>query len=94
MKRRSLGRTGLSVSEICLGTMTFGSMADEKTAHRCLDVAFEAGVDFIDIAEVYPVPPDRQTAGLSEEICGRWLAGRSRDEVIVARRIARAALRS
>jgi aryl-alcohol dehydrogenase-like predicted oxidoreductase len=88
VKRRSLGRTGLSVSEICLGTMTFGSMADEKTAHRCLDVAFEAGVDFIDIAEVYPVPPDQRTAGLTEEICGRWLAGRSRDEVIVATKVA------
>ena len=86
--RRSLGRTGLTVSEICLGTMTFGSMADEKTAHRCLDLAFDAGVDFIDIAEVYPVPPDPATAGRSEEICGRWLANHRRDEVIVATKVA------
>jgi aryl-alcohol dehydrogenase-like predicted oxidoreductase len=88
VKKRSLGRTGLSVSEICLGTMTFGSMADEKTAVRCLDMAFDAGVDFIDIAEVYPVPPDPSYAGVSEEICGRWLANRSRDEVIVATKVA------
>jgi aryl-alcohol dehydrogenase-like predicted oxidoreductase len=88
VKKRSLGRTGLSVSEICLGTMTFGSMADEKTAHRCLDMAFDAGVDFIDIAEVYPVPPDPSYAGVTEEICGRWLANRSRDEVIVATKVA------
>ena len=58
MKQRTLGRTGLSVSEICLGTMTFGSMADEPTSLRCLDKAAAAGVDFIDVAEMYPVPPD------------------------------------
>lgn len=88
MKQRRLGRSGLVVPEIGLGTMTFGSMADEKTAHRCLDLAFDAGVDFIDIAEVYPVPPDPATAGRSEEICGRWLANHRRDEVIVATKVA------
>jgi aryl-alcohol dehydrogenase-like predicted oxidoreductase len=88
MKQRTLGRTGLSVSEICLGTMTFGSMADEPTSLRCLDKAAAAGVDFIDVAEVYPVPPDPDYAGRSEEICGRWLAGRPRDSVIVATKVA------
>ncbi len=88
MKQRTLGRTGIRVSEIGLGTMTFGSMADEATAHRCLDRAFDAGVDFVDIAEVYPVPPDRSHAGVSETICGKWLAGRPRDAVIVATKVA------
>ena len=88
MKQRRLGRTGITVSEICLGTMTFGSMADEKTSLACLDKAFDAGVDFIDIAEVYPVPPDPKYAGASEEICGKWLAGRPRDSVIIATKVA------
>ncbi len=88
MKQRRLGRTGISVSEIGLGTMTFGSMADEATARKALDKAFDRGVDFIDIAEMYPVPPDPKWAGLSEEICGRWLSGRSRDSVVVATKIA------
>jgi aryl-alcohol dehydrogenase-like predicted oxidoreductase len=88
MRQRPLGRTGLVVSEICLGTMTFGSMADEATSLRCLDKAFDAGVDFLDVAEVYPVPPDPSWAGRSEEICGRWLAGRPRDAVVVATKVA------
>ena len=83
MKQRTLGRTGLTVSEICLGTMTFGSMADEATSLRCLDKAFDDGVDFIDIAEVYPVPPDPSYAGASENICGKWLAGKPRDSVVL-----------
>jgi aryl-alcohol dehydrogenase-like predicted oxidoreductase len=88
VRQRTLGRTGLRVSEICLGTMTFGTMADEAEALRCLDRAFDAGVDFIDTAEVYPVPPDREHAGLTEAICGKWLAGRPRDSVIVATKVA------
>jgi aryl-alcohol dehydrogenase-like predicted oxidoreductase len=88
VQQRTLGRTGLRVSAIGLGTMTFGSMADEATAHRCLDRAFDAGVDLIDVAEVYPVPPDRSYAGVTETICGKWLAGRPRDAVIVATKVA------
>ena len=88
MKQRTLGRTGLTVSEICLGTMTFGSMADEATSLRCLDKAFDDGVDFIDVAEVYPVPPDPSYAGASEDICGKWLAGKPRDAVVVATKVA------
>jgi aryl-alcohol dehydrogenase-like predicted oxidoreductase len=68
--------------------MTFGSMADEATATACLDEAFDAGVDFIDTSEVYPVPPDPKYAGVSEEICGKWLARRPRDAVIVATKVA------
>ena len=88
MRQRALGRSGLVVSEICLGTMTFGSMADEAASIRCLDQAFEAGVDFIDIAEVYPVPPDPSYAGVSEQICGKWLADRPRDSVVIATKVA------
>jgi aryl-alcohol dehydrogenase-like predicted oxidoreductase len=88
VKQRVLGRSGIGVSEICLGTMTFGSMADEAQSLRCLDQAFDAGVDFIDVAEVYPVPPDPSYAGASEQICGKWLADRPRDSVVVATKVA------
>lgn len=88
MKFRRLGRSGLVVSEIGLGTMTFGSMADEVESLVCMDAAFDAGVNFIDAAEIYPVPPDRSYAGRSEEICGKWLAGKPRDAVIVASKVA------
>jgi aryl-alcohol dehydrogenase-like predicted oxidoreductase len=88
MKRNRLGRSGLVVSEIGLGTMTFGSMADEPASIAILDKAFEAGVNFIDIAEMYPVPPNARWVGRSEEICGRWLADRPRDSVIVATKVA------
>jgi aryl-alcohol dehydrogenase-like predicted oxidoreductase len=88
MKRRRLGRSGLVVSEIGLGTMTFGSMADESTSLRILDKAFDAGVDFIDVAEIYPVPPSSKWVGRSEEICGKWLRSRPRDAVILATKVA------
>ena len=88
MKTRRLGRSGLVVSEICMGTMTFGVQADEKESHAILDKAFGAGVNFLDVAEVYPVPPSPQYAGLSEEIVGRWLKGRKRESVIVATKAA------
>src|SRR5262245_33712391 len=68
--------------------MTFGSMADEATALRCLDRAFDAGVNLLDAAEVYPVPPDPRYAGATEQICGKWLAGRPRDSVVVATKVA------
>jgi len=88
MRTRRLGRTGITVPEICMGTMTFGSMADEATSLRCLDMAWDAGVTFIDTAEVYPVPPDPKWAGRSEEICAKWLAGRPRDAVTIATKVA------
>jgi aryl-alcohol dehydrogenase-like predicted oxidoreductase len=87
VKQRRLGRTGLVVSEIGLGTMTFGSMADEAASRAILDKAFEAGIDLIDVAEIYPVPPDAEYAGASEEICGKWLADRPRDSVYVATKV-------
>ena len=88
MKQRRLGTTGLNVSEICLGTMTFGSQADEATSRRILDKSFAAGVDFLDVAEVYPVPPRIEWAGQSELIVGRWLSERPRDSVIIATKVA------
>ena len=88
MKQRRLGRTGLVVSEICLGTMTFGNQADERTSHAILDRAYDAGVDFLDIAEVYPVPPDVKYAGRSEEIVGRWMADKPRDGLMIATKVA------
>lgn len=88
MNHRQLGRTGLSVSEIGMGTMTFGSMADEAAGLSILDKAFDAGVDLIDIAEAYPVPPDPKWAGRTEEICGKWLADKPRDAIVVATKVA------
>jgi aryl-alcohol dehydrogenase-like predicted oxidoreductase len=88
MKHRRLGRSALSVSEICLGTMTFGSMADERESRAILDRAFEQGVNFLDVAEVYPVPPDTKWAGASEEIVGRWLRDKPRDAIFLATKVA------
>jgi len=80
---RTLGRSGLRVSEICLGTMTFGVQCDERTSLAILDRAADAGVTFIDTADCYPVPLRLETAGRTEEILGRWLRGR-RDRFVVA----------
>ncbi|MFS9573699.1 aldo/keto reductase, partial [Klebsiella quasipneumoniae] len=76
MNYTHLGRTGLKVSRLCLGTMNFGDVTDEKTSARILDEALEAGINFIDTADVYGTeqsPYIQQGSGLSEEIIGRWL---------------------
>ena len=83
MQHTNLGRTGLVVSRICLGTMTFGLQCDEPTSRAILDAAADGGVTFLDTADVYPLGGDLQTVGRTEEIVGRWLAGR-RDQFIVA----------
>lgn len=83
MQTRKLGRTGLKVSAICLGTMTFGHQTEEREARAIMDRAYEAGVDFFDTADAYPVPPTMATAGRTEEIVGRWLAGK-REQVVLA----------
>src|SRR5438477_10057034 len=83
MKIRRMGRTGLKVSEICLGTMTFGHQCDERTSFAILDKAAEHGVTFLDTADVYPVPPAPETAGRTEEIGGKWLQGR-RERFVLA----------
>jgi aryl-alcohol dehydrogenase-like predicted oxidoreductase len=70
-----------------MGTMTFGAQADEKTSFRIMDMAFEAGIDFYDTAEMYPVPPDAKYVGDTEEIVGRWLKTRNRDAIILATKV-------
>ncbi len=83
MKIRRLGRTGLKVSEICLGTMTFGHQCDERASFAILAKAADRGVTFIDTADVYPVPPAPATWGHTEEIVGDWLRGK-RDRFVLA----------
>lgn len=88
MQQRRMGRTGLVVSEICLGTMTFGGQCDEATSFRIMDVAADRGVTFLDTADVYPIPPDLVTSGRTEEVVGRWLAeapGRRRSLVLATK---------
>jgi aryl-alcohol dehydrogenase-like predicted oxidoreductase len=91
MEYRYIGRTGLRVSPICMGTMTFGSQCDEKTAFAIMDKAYENGVNFFDTAELYPVPPTAKLAGLTEEMVGRWLKTKPRDSVILATKVVGAA---
>ena len=79
----NLGRSGLRVSRLCLGTMTFGSQLDEPSSFAIMDRAVELGMDFVDTADVYPVPPSSDTWGRTEEIVGRWLHSR-RPRVAVA----------
>jgi aryl-alcohol dehydrogenase-like predicted oxidoreductase len=88
MKRNPLGRTGIEVSALCLGTMTFGEQNTEAEAHAQLDRALSAGIDFIDTAEMYPVPPRAETQGLTETYIGNWLAARGcRDRVVLATKV-------
>jgi len=83
--RRPLGRTGIRVPSLCLGTMTFGGQSDEPTSFAILDRAFAAGVDFFDTADVYPLGGGVPTSGRTEEIIGKWLFERGvRDRVFLA----------
>ena len=85
MQTRPLGNTGIDVSRLCLGTMTFGKQNSEAEAHEQLDRAVAFGIDFIDTAEMYPVPPEADTQGRTEAYIGSWLRRRgSRDDVIIA----------
>jgi aryl-alcohol dehydrogenase-like predicted oxidoreductase len=87
MNKRRLGHSGLVVSEICMGTMTFGEQCDEAMSFRIMDKAYDHGIDFFDAAEMYPVPPSAQKFGITEEIVGRWLKTKPRETVIVASKI-------
>lgn len=87
MERRRLGGSGISVTDICMGTMTFGCQCDEKLSFEIMDRAYDAGIDFYDAAEMYPVPPKVETYGITEEIVGKWLATKPRDSVIVATKV-------
>lgn len=89
MKLKPLGRTGRLVTEICLGTMTWGSQNSEAEGHAQIDLALEAGVNFIDTAELYAVPGSAQTSGRTEEIIGNWFAATGkRDHWLLASKIA------
>ncbi|MCG8323998.1 MAG: NADP(H)-dependent aldo-keto reductase [Thiotrichales bacterium] len=87
-----LGNTDLKVSRICLGTMTWGEQNTEADAHEQLDYAVGQGVNFIDTAEMYPVPPKQETQGLTEQYLGTWLSKRSdRDKLVIATKMSAAA---
>ena len=89
MRRVKLGRTSLEVSQICLGTMTFGEQNTEADAHSQLDAAFERGINFIDTAEMYPVMPRAETQGRTEAYIGSWLKkSGKRGEVVLATKVA------
>jgi aryl-alcohol dehydrogenase-like predicted oxidoreductase len=85
---RPLGRSQLIVPDVCLGTMTFGEQTGEADAHSQLDYALAAGVNFLDTAEMYAVPPRAGTFGASESIVGRWLRRQRRELIIVATKVA------
>ncbi|WP_225008187.1 aldo/keto reductase [Novosphingobium percolationis] len=87
MQHRRLGTSAIVVSDICMGTMTFGSQADEAEAFRILDECFDAGINFYDTAEGYPVPPDAKWVGRTEEIVGRWMKTKPRDAIIMATKV-------
>jgi len=88
MKYHKLGRTGIDVSVICLGTMTFGEQNTLKEAHEQLDFALEQGVNFIDTAELYAIPPRAETYGKTEEFIGKWLQKRGkRDDIVLASKV-------
>ena len=75
MKMFDLGQTGLKVSELCLGTMTYGTQTSEADAHKQIDLCLSNNINFIDTAEMYPVNPiSAETVGRSEEIIGRWIS--------------------
>lgn len=89
MEYRPLGRTGMQASVIGLGTMTWGEQNTVEEAHAQLDLAVDAGVTFIDTAEMYPVPPKAETQGATEDHLGRWLAmSGKRDDLVIATKIA------
>jgi aryl-alcohol dehydrogenase (NADP+) len=86
MEHVRFGRTGLHVSRLCLGTMTFGFQCDEETSFAIMDAAYDAGITFFDTADVYPLGGSKDTIGCTEEIIGRWMArdGHTRDDIVLA----------
>ena len=88
MRKNRLGKSSIVVSDICMGTMTFGNQSDEAESFRIMDMAYDAGIDFYDTAEMYPVPPDAKYVGATEEIVGRWLKTKDRDTIILASKVA------
>ena len=87
MNYRQLGGSDLNVSELCLGTMTFGEQNSAEDASRQLDYAISRGINFIDTAEMYPVPPRAETQGRTEDCVGRWLRHQTRDKIVLATKV-------
>jgi aryl-alcohol dehydrogenase-like predicted oxidoreductase len=87
MEYRRLGTSDLSVSAVCLGTMTYGQQNSEAEAHAQLDYAFERGINLVDTAEMYPVPPRAETVTRTETIVGNWLRKRPRDKIIIGTKV-------
>lgn len=87
MEYRNLGTSELKVSAVCLGTMTYGQQNSESEAHGQLDYAVERGVNFIDTAEMYPVPPRAETVTRTESIVGNWLKRQPRDSIVLATKV-------
>jgi aryl-alcohol dehydrogenase-like predicted oxidoreductase len=85
MQYVKFGRTGLRVSRLCLGTMTFGLQCDEAASGAIMDRAASGGIDFFDTADVYPLGGNRETAGRTEEIVGRWLKGKRREFILATK---------
>ena len=88
MQYRTLPGTDMNVSKVCLGTMTWGQQNSEAEAHEQLDYAVAQGINFIDTAEMYPVPPNAQTQGRTEKYLGTWLARQQRDRLYIATKVA------
>ncbi|MCC5834982.1 MAG: aldo/keto reductase [Opitutales bacterium] len=91
MDKRRLGSSGIVVTDLCMGTMTFGSSNTEAEGFAILDRAYDAGIDFYDTAELYPVPPKKEWVFRTEEIVGKWLKTKDRDSIILASKVAGAA---
>ncbi|HUO55004.1 MAG TPA: aldo/keto reductase [Rhodoblastus sp.] len=88
MQQRLLGRTDVKISEICLGTMTYGQQTDEADAFAQMDYAVSHGVNFFDTAELYSIPPRAETYGATERIIGKWLSSRGkRGEIVLATKV-------
>lgn len=87
MEYRKLGRTGLKVSALCLGTMTFGWTTDERNSYDVLNTAFEAGINFIDTADIYSRWHPGNPGGVAETYIGNWLGGKPRDQIIIATKV-------
>ena len=91
MEYRYIGKSGLRVTPICMGTMSFGNWSDKKESFKILDMAYERGINFYDTAEIYPIPPKSEYAGLTEQIIGEWLQTKPRESIILASKVAGAA---
>jgi aryl-alcohol dehydrogenase-like predicted oxidoreductase len=94
MQRTQLGRTGLSVSRLCLGTMTFGLQCEEPVSRAIMDTAAEGGIDFFDTADVYPLGGGGNTVGRTEEIVGNWLVGKRHDYIVATKCVGRTGRRA